>query len=140
MVASRTNLGPGGKQPAIHPTVLPDGKVQSMVNQQRDRQWGSTALIGEPLVGKPRDMTRVLQERGLWKEDIRKQCGAVSKEDTETDAEFNAPKELDRCERGKNCCAMRILENQPDFLHEISQLEIEITKRGHECIFYPKFH
>ena len=31
----------------------------------------------------------MLQERGLWKESIQKQCGAVSKEDTETDAEFN---------------------------------------------------
>ena len=82
MVASRMNLGLGGKQPAIHPTVLPDGTVQSMVYQQGDRQWGSIALIEEPLVGKPKGMTRVLQERGLWKEDIRKQCGAVSKEDT----------------------------------------------------------
>ena len=27
-----------------------------------------------------------------------------------------------------------------DFLNEKSQLEIEIVKRGHECIFYPKFH
>ena len=43
----------------------------------------------------------VLQERGLWKGDTRKQRGAVSKEDTETDAEFNARKELDRCEREK---------------------------------------
>ena len=32
------------------------------------------------------------------------------------------------------------LENLPDFLSEKSQLEIEIVKRGHECIFYPKFH
>ena len=35
---------------------------------------------------------------------------------------------------------MRILENQSDLLHEKSQLEIEITRRGHECIFYPEFH
>ena len=35
---------------------------------------------------------------------------------------------------------MRILENQSDFLHEKSQLQIEIRKRGDECIFYPKFH
>ena len=35
---------------------------------------------------------------------------------------------------------MRILENQSDFLHEKSQLKIEITKRGHECIFYLKFY
>ena len=62
----------------------------------------------------------LLQERGLWKESIRKQCGAVLKEDTETDAEFNARKELEGCERGKDCYAMRILENQSDFLVEKS--------------------
>ena len=60
----------------------------------------------------------MLKERGLWGEGIRKQCGAVSKEDTETDAEFNVRKELDRCERGKDCYATRILESQSDFLHE----------------------
>ena len=48
--------------------------------------------------------------------------------------------EFDRCEHGKDCCALRIPENQPDFLNEKSQLEIEIVKRGHECIFYSKFH
>ena len=89
-----------------------------MVYQQGDRQWGSIALIEVTLEGKPKDTKRVLQEQGLWKEGIRKQCGAVSKEDTETDTEFNARKELDRCERGKDCYAMRILENQSGFHHE----------------------
>jgi hypothetical protein len=32
------------------------------------------------------------------------------------------------------------MESQPDFLAEKSLLDIEITKRGHECLFYPKFH
>ena len=49
-------------------------------------------------------------------------------------------KELDRCDRGKDCYAMRILENQSDFLHEKSQLEIKISKREDECIINPKFH
>ena len=79
-------------------------------------------------------------DRKCTDEVIQKQFGAVLKEDTETDAEFNAHKELDRCERGKDCCAMRILENQSDLLHEKSQLEIEITKLGHECIFYTEFY
>ena len=35
---------------------------------------------------------------------------------------------------------MRILEIQSDFLHEKSQLEIEINKHGDECIIYQKFH
>ena len=32
------------------------------------------------------------------------------------------------------------MENQPDFQNEKSRLEIEIVQRGHECLFYPKFH
>ena len=111
-------------------------RLQSMVCQQGGRQWGSIALIEETLEGSQ----KVLQERGLWKEGIRKQCGAVSEEDTETDAEFDARKELDRRERGKYCCAMRILENQSGFHHEKSQLKIEINKSGDEYISYPKFH
>ena len=34
---------------------------------------------------------------------------------------------------------MRILENQSYFLHEKSQLEIEISKRGDKCSIHPKF-
>ena len=82
---------------------------------------------------------RMFQEWGLWKEGIRKQCEAVSKEDTETDAEFNARKELNRCERGKIAAQWGFLKTR-HFLHEKSQLKIEITKRGHECILYPEFH
>ena len=35
---------------------------------------------------------------------------------------------------------MRILENQSNFLDEKSQHEIDISKRGEECIFCQKFH
>ena len=31
------------------------------------------------------------------------------------------------------------MEDEEDFASERSLLEIEITARGHECIFYPKF-
>ena len=72
-------------------------------------------------------------------EGIRKQCGAVSKEDSEINAEFNSREELDRCERGNDCYAMRILVNRSDLLHEKSQLEIEISKRGDACSIQ-KFH
>ena len=36
------------------------------------------------------------------------------------------------------CCAFRIMEDEEDIANERSLLEIEITARGHECIFYPK--
>ena len=32
------------------------------------------------------------------------------------------------------------MEDEEDFANERSLLEIGITARGHECIFYPKFH
>lgn len=49
-------------------------------------------------MGKPKGTKRVLQERGLWKEGILKQCVALPKGDTEADAQYNARKDLDRGE------------------------------------------
>ena len=46
----------------------------------------------------------------------------------------------DRCEVGKNCCALKTLEAQPDFATEKSLLETVILEAGHEVIFYPKSH
>ena len=42
--------------------------------------------------------------------------------------------------RGLKCCDYWIMEGQEDFIKEKSLLEIEITARGHKCIFYPKFY
>ena len=72
---------------------------------------------------------------------------------------YQARLEIDRCEKGKGCCALWLLESEPDFLNEKPLLEIEITRYvvlvvlpqimahkleiarlGHECLFYPKFH
>jgi len=142
LVANRMNLGPGGKQPQMHATILSDGRTQRMVFRYDDRIWESPSiLISHTLIGQPKGMKRVLQERGLWRDGLKKQCSAAkAKEDTETETQYNARLELDHCEKGKDCCALRILESQPDFLAEKSLLELEITRRGHECLFYPKFH
>jgi transposase len=147
LVANRMNLGPGGKQPKMHNTILPQIQaddiehVQCMVYMHGDKIWETDTLIPESLVGQPKGLKRVLQERGLWIDGLKKQCGTTkTKEDIETESQSAAYTELDRCKRGKHCCALRIMENQPDFLAEKSLLEIEITNRGHECIFYPKFH
>jgi len=45
-----------------------------------------------------------------------------------------------RYETCKDCCALRILEAQPDFANEISLLEQVIREAGHQVIFCPKFH
>jgi transposase len=140
------NLGSGGKQLKMHHTTLPNGQVQSMTFNSEDCTWGSDIPIPDSFVGLPKGMKRVLEERNLWRDGLKKQCGVVKAKDNLNDAgqqSYSAEahtSELDRCQKGKNCCALRILENQPDFLNEKSLLEIEITARGHECIFYPKFH
>ena len=36
----------------------------------------------------------------------------------------------DRCEVGKNCCTLRILESQDDFKNEVSLLEIVVLKHA----------
>ena len=58
---------------------------------------------------------------------------------TETMEQYEA-RIADRCEVGKGCCALRILEAEEDFRNEISLLETIIQAAGHEVIFYPKFH
>jgi hypothetical protein len=93
------------------------------------------------LIGENKGMKRVLQERGLWRDGLKKQCDAPKlREDIETEAQYTAHLELDCCERGKDCCALWILGNLSDFLNEKSQLETEIVKRGHGCVFYPMLH
>src|SRR5258705_13237076 len=46
----------------------------------------------------------------------------------------------DRCDIGKGCCALRILEAEDDFRNEKSMLETIIFETSHEVVFYPKFH
>ena len=95
-------------------------------------------------------MQRILQERGLWRDGLKKQCerkkkkattslGTGNLNSTETIEEHEA-RIADRCKVGKGCCALRILEAEEDFQNEISLLETVIQAAGHEVIFYPKFH
>ena len=77
LVTSRMNLSHGGKQPVMHNTILPNGIEQSMIFQQTDCQWGSNILVKDNLIGKPKGMKRILQERGLWdlEDEFKRQCG-----------------------------------------------------------------
>ena len=53
----------------------------------------------------------------------------------------NTPTEfLQVCEKGRQFCAFRVMEDEDDFANGRSLLEIEITARGHKRIVYPKFH
>jgi hypothetical protein len=108
----------------------------------RNHQYDTT-----PKYGKPKGMKRVLQERGLWRQGLKKQCGRTKKDKSnfeerafqETMEQYQL-RVADRCEIGHDCCALRILESQDDFRHEVSLLETVIKQAGHEVIFYPKFY
>ena len=81
--------------------------------------------------------------RGLWISGLKKQCGRQKKDNLRANGEtmdgYGAGVS-DRCEVGKSCCALRILEAQQDFQEEKSMPEHAITAAGHEVIFYPEFH
>jgi len=49
-------------------------------------------------------------------------------------------RKADKCESGRGCCALRILDAELDFRTEKSMFEHVIVQAGHEVIFYPKFH
>ena len=91
--ADRMNVGPGGKQAVMRPTVW-NGYIQTMVLPD----------------GQAKGMKLVLQERGV---------------DT----------------TGMKADAMRAkLKTYSDFKNQKTILEEFIERRGHLCIFYPKFH
>ncbi len=148
LVANRMNLGPAGKQPLMHSTKWGPGIEQSMVFLEGDKQWDTDIPISPDLIGKPKGMKRILQERALWREDLKKQCDRQKKGKSSNfeDRVFQETMEqyqnrvADRCQQGLDCCALRILEAQDDFKNEVSMLETVITQAGHEVIFYPKFH
>ena len=69
-------------------------------------------------------MEIIIKERGLWPDGgLKSQCDGF------------------KCAPGKiDCCCRRLLFCQPDFTNQKSHLEEFITKRGHICDFYPKYH
>ena len=136
------NLGPGGKQPLMRNTTLGVGGIQYMVFQQGDKDLDTGIPIPDNLIGQAKGMKRVLQERGLWRPELKRQCTKPTgkSKDPGKSKEGSESKTLDACAPGGNCCALRIMEDQPDFLNEESLLEKVIKDAGHEVIFYPKFH
>ena len=145
-------MGPGGKKPCMRNTVFVAGNgptVQYMVFQPGDTEFDTGLPIGDKLLGQPKGLKRVLQERGLWRANLKKQCDRVRRpapnanlpvEQSQESEEEMLARTLDQCAEGKDCCALRIMAQQPDFLNEESLLERVVKEAGHEVIFYPKFH
>ena len=121
---SRVTAGFALNQPDMQNTILPSNIEQSMLFKRTD-QRGSNILIADDLVGIPKRMNGILQERGLWEEGLKRQCGSAKKEERETEEHCQARLETDRCKKRIGCCALRLLENEPDFLSEKSLLGVE---------------
>ena len=57
---------------------------------QQPEPEGKYFLTSDDFVGKPKGMKRILQERGLWKEGLKKQCGRAKKEELRTEEHYQA--------------------------------------------------
>lgn len=123
------NMDPRGKQPHLRDGwyYLPNGVTlysQEMSFDQAD------FTIPAKWRGLPtqKGCKRILQECSLWPEGgMRHDCkGKKCKKD--------------RSHIRYLCCARRLLSVQPDFLEQKSRLQDEIEKRGHLCLFFPKYH
>ncbi len=96
---------------ATHMNLRPGGKQARMRNGWYKRN-GETII--QPMIfppdhptypDQPKGMQHVLQERGLWRSGLLMKC----KEQCASDS--------------TDCCARRILENQPDFLEQKSLVQ-----------------
>jgi len=117
--AAKMNVNPGGKQPRMHSTYFgSNNTLQLMVFPSDHPQYPNEA----------KGMWQILIEKGLWKEGLKGDCNLCKGKGKRVD-----PQRVD-------CCMHRILSLQPDFIAQKSKLQNEIEKRGHKCIFYPKYH
>lgn len=111
------NVNPGGKQALMRSTSFgPNETFQSMVFSPNHPTYPN----------KPKGMKQVLIERGLWYDGLVGHCQLCKLK-------------IDDITR-TDCCMQKILSLQEDFKVQKSQLQEEIEKRGHKCIFYPKYH
>lgn len=112
LVASRLNKSDGGKNvPFLRDGWYHDTNGNKVLQNMKGPD------------GRQKGIESILKERNLWPED-----------------KFNldCPK---GCPQGStNCCARKLLANQPDFLAQKCWLEEVASKKSHQIIFYPKFH
>ncbi|KIK49712.1 hypothetical protein GYMLUDRAFT_253663 [Collybiopsis luxurians FD-317 M1] len=167
LLAHKMNRGPGGAQPKMHDTVNPmTGETQRMVWPMN---YTGRDSRGKSLAGQAKGMEQVCLERGLLEvlskenkgkvlaicSECRKSQAARDKAAKEAKARSEEIEgsgmpdlasrgsfegEEEDIERVTTCCMQRLLSSQPDFMVEKPLLQIVIERRGHKCLFLPKFH
>ena len=102
------NLKPGGKQPHMR------NGINSHTGEEQPMDFPN---------GEQKGIKVVLQERGLWRDKLRLDCGGS----------IIHP-------QNNYCCARHVLGAETDFQAQVSLLEQTIIDAGHRVLFYPKFH
>lgn len=117
LLVGRMNMTPGGKQHSLRNTRVNDVDYKMVFPDDYEI---------EHLRGQPKGIRQVLQDRGLWREGLKRLCPLC--------------KSGNKDDERNSCCAERILGLQPDFKAQKSLLEEIATEEGQIIIFYPKFH
>jgi hypothetical protein len=112
--AFEMNKSNGGRQRKQKDTIIPSSSPDK-------RKHGLLQKMTLP-DGSPKGLEVVLTERGFDVTGMRAKCKPV------------CPFE------NNECCMARLLSKEDDFINQISMLEELITRKGHLCIFLPKFH
>jgi hypothetical protein len=107
--------------------VLRERGLLDVLNAAADNRKTGSAAVGTcqecAKSQKARDLEAKARREGLDPEDAADQGAFDDDENHPTD-----------------CCMQRALECQPDFKAEKPLLQVLIEKRGHICLFLPKFH
>jgi len=123
---SHMNMDPGGKQP-----YLRDGwfykPIEDTLYTQKMSFDQNDLLVPAKWRGKPKGCKQVLHERCLWPPGgLRHDCKSKKAKE-------------DHSYSSNSCYTRRWLSVKPGFLEQKSRLQEEIEKRGHLCLFFPKF-
>ncbi|TFY52342.1 hypothetical protein EVG20_g10593 [Dentipellis fragilis] len=155
---SEMNVKPGGKQPHMHDTIIPQDNPSGFGGRAQSFSFPAHLPDDHPekmYEGLPKGMKQVLAERGYiitgsGKKLVGdcKNCKArrarkvqptddmgalpdIDSEESEDEDEDDAP---------SDCCMRRILSLQADFQSQQSLIEIILEEAGDQCHFLPKFH
>ncbi|CAG8517448.1 13040_t:CDS:2, partial [Cetraspora pellucida] len=116
LLASRMNLGPDGAVPKIRDTVW-NGCHQSMIIEEDHFVYDKKTKTFINLCGKPKEIKWVLGNRELWREGMPLECTSCKHKSSSNIVD---------------CCACRLMTNQPDFFVQCGQIQEEIESCGHK--------